>query len=128
MFGKPLKVVPVILGLGVAVATIGSGQAGSSAGPLRCEIETTQQGPMVSLAGLVHADAPLSGSYRFKVDSAGGGGGTNISQGGNFSAGPGAPATLGRVSLGGNSVYEATLEVTADGLTVACEERIGGSL
>jgi hypothetical protein len=128
MFGKSLKVMPVILGLGVAAATIGTGQAGSSAGPLRCEIEATQQGPMVSLAGLVYADAPLAGSYSFEVESAGGGGGSNISQGGNFSAGPGEPAMLGRVSLGGNSVYDATLEVTADGLTVECEERVGGSL
>jgi hypothetical protein len=128
MFGKSLKVAPVILGLGVAVATIGTGEAGSSAGPLRCEIEATEQGSMVSLAAVVHSDAPLGGSYRFKVESAGGGGGSNISQGGNFSAGPGAPAMLGRVSLGGNSIYDATLEVTADGLIVECDERIGGSL
>jgi hypothetical protein len=128
MFGKSLKVTPVILGIGVAAATIGTGQAGSSAGPLRCEIEATLEGPMVSLAALVYADAPLGGSYRFNVESAGGGGGSNISQGGNFSAGPDAPAILGRVNLGGNSIYDATLEVTADGLTVECEERIGGSL
>jgi hypothetical protein len=128
MFGTSWNVMPVILGLGVAAATIGTGQAGSSAGPLRCEIEATRQGPMVSIAGLVHADAPLAGSYRFKVASAGGGGGSNISQGGNFSAGPGVPAMLGRVSLGGNSIYDATLEVAADGLTVECEERVGGSL
>ncbi len=128
MFGKPSKIASVILGLGIAAAMIGTGQAGSSSGPLRCEIETVKQGAMVSLAGMVHADAPLGGSYRFKVASAGGGGGTNISQGGNFSAGPGAPATLGRVSLGGNSIYDATLEVTADGVTVACEERVGGAL
>ena len=126
MFGKPSKVLPVILGLGIAAAMIGTGQAGSSSGPLRCEIETVNQGSMVSLAGLVHADAPLGGSYRFRVASAGGG--TNISQGGNFSAGPGEPAILGRVSLGGNSIYDATLEVTADGMTVECEERIGGAL
>lgn len=128
MFGKPSKVLPVILGFGIAAAMIGTGQAGSSSGPLRCEIETTSQGSMVSLAGLVHADAPLGGSYRFRVASAGGGGGTNISQGGNFSASPGEPAILGRVSLGGNSIYDATLEVTADGMTVECEERIGGAL
>jgi hypothetical protein len=128
MFGKSMKIAPVILGLGVAVATIGTGQAGSSAGPLRCEIETVMQGPMVSLTGLVHADASLGGSYSFKVRSAGGGGGTNISQGGGFSAGPAAPAMLGQVSLSGNSIYDATLEVSANGHTVECEKRVGGSL
>lgn len=132
MFGKSphasRRLATVLLGLGAAVAAIGAGEAGSSSGPLRCEIDTMRNGGMVTLAATVHSELPLDGSYSFRVKSAAGGGGSNISQGGGFYAAPDAPATLGRVSLGGNAIYDATLEVKSGGLAVSCEERVGGAL
>lgn len=108
---------------GVAL-TANSGQAHSN--ETRCEIVTETSGGMITLQGVVHADTPLSGSYTFRVESAGGGGGSNIRQGGSFSAAPGQPAKLGRVMLGGGgAVYDATLGVDTNVGRFTCHERAG---
>ena len=84
---------------------------------------------MITLQGTVHANQPLSGTYSFRVASAGHSGGTNIRQGGGFTAGPDAPAMLGRVMLGNaGAIYDADLEITAHGATVKCSERVGGAI
>jgi CsgH protein len=124
------RAVPILLGLGAAGLTIGAGQAGSTSdGPLRCEIHASSAGGMVSLEGVVLADVEVSGSYRFRVASAGGAGGSNIQQGGDFTAGPGGAVTLGEVMLGGQgAVYDATLEINSGGASVKCAERVGGAI
>lgn len=120
---------PLLLGLGLAGATIGSGTAGpAAAGPLRCEIAATKANGMVTLEGVLRADQPVTGSYTFRVTGAGGGGSTNIAQGGGFMAGPEGPVSLGQVMLGGGSAYDASLEVSAGGATVTCSERVGGAI
>lgn len=102
----------------------GSGQAHSD--ETRCEIVTETSGGMVTLQGVVHAEAPLSGSYMFRVESASGGGGSNIRQGGSFTAAPGQPAKLGRVMLGSQgSVFDATLDVDSSAGRFTCSERAG---
>jgi len=107
-----------------AALTANSGQAHSN--ETRCEIVTETSGGMITLQGVVHADTPLSGSYTFRVESAGGGGGSNIRQGGSFSAAPGQPAKLGRVMLGGGgAVYDATLGVDTNAGRFTCHERAG---
>lgn len=107
-----------------AALTANSGQAHSN--ETRCEIVTETSGGMVTLQGVVHAEAPLSGSYTFRVESAGGGGGSNIRQGGSFSAAPGQPAKLGKVTLGGGgAVYDATLGVDTNAGRFTCHERAG---
>lgn len=109
-----------------AVATMAS--ADQSVGPVRCEIRVTPEGGMVSLEALAHADTKVSGTYSFHVESAGRTGGTNIEQGGAFSAAHGKPATLGTVTLDAKgAVYDARLEVTVDGKSVSCAERVGGA-
>jgi hypothetical protein len=124
-----LRAVPILLGLGVAGLAMGAGAASSSDGPLRCEIKTGSMNGAIMLQGVIHADVPVSGSYRFKVASAGGAGNTNMSQGGYFTAGPGEAAMLGRVMLGNaGAIYDATLEIESDGLSVECEERVGGAI
>ena len=118
----------LLLGAGAAATSVGAGQAGSSGGPVHCEIQATTSGGMVTLQGVVRADKAVSGSYTFRVESAGGSGNSDISQGGDFSARAGDPATLGQVMLGGNgSIYDARLEVTAGGRTYRCDERVGGA-
>jgi hypothetical protein len=121
---------------GAALAAIGfaagAGQAGSTggaatSGPVRCEIEATTAGGMTTLKGVVHADHAVSGTYSFLVTGSGGGGSSNIQQGGMFAASPDGPAALGEVMLGGGSAYDARLEITADGTTLECTKRVGGS-
>ena len=118
---------PLLLGLGLAGAAAGTGTADASAGPLRCEIVAATQDGMLTLQGVIRADEPVVGFYRFKVTGAGGGGSSNIAQGGEFMAGPEGAVSLGQVMLGGGS-YDASLEVTAGGKTVSCSERVGGPI
>lgn len=101
-------------GLGIAGAAIASSEEASG---LRCEIRETEAFGMKALEAVVHSDRTLAGTYSFKV----GGPGANIRQGGAFSALPGEPATLGRVTVRGGSGYEARLVVQAGGETVSCE-------
>jgi len=112
------------VGLGVIGAAIGTGQANSSAGPLSCEIKATPANGALMLESVVHTATPLDGTYRFRVASAGGSS-TNIQQGGGFSAGADRSTTLSRVTLAGSVAYNATLEVNAGGVAVACKERVG---
>ena len=118
-----LALVLIPVGALAAMAT-----ADQSIGPVRCEIRATPESGMVSLEALAHADRNVSGTYSFHVESAGRSGGTNIEQGGAFSAAPGKPATLGVVTLGAKgAVYDARLEMTVDGKSIGCAERVGGA-
>ena len=72
---------------------------------------------------LVHADRDVDGRYRLTVTSASRSGSTNISQGGSFSASEKQPATLGKVMLSLNDVYDVELEVKANGKNFGCSER-----
>lgn len=113
----------LVLGLtGAACAATGSP---APEAPTRCDIAVTAKGGMIALEGNVETDTPIVGSYRFAVKSAGGAGNTRISQGGGFTAAPGETVTLGRVMLGANGVYDASLELTTDAGTIACEETAG---
>lgn len=125
------RMAPLLLGLGAAGIAMGASQAGSTGTgePVVCEIQATPADGMIALEGIVHADETISGSYRFRVSSAGGSGSANISQGGSFTAGPGGAARLGTVMLGNTgAAYDARLEVTSDGVTVECAERVGGAV
>ncbi|MER8640753.1 hypothetical protein NKJ81_26815 [Mesorhizobium sp. M0018] len=102
--------------------------ADQSLGPVRCEIRATPEVDMVSLEALAYADKSVSGTYSFHVESAARTGGTNIEQDGAFSAAPGKPATLGAVTLDAKgAVYDARLELTVDGKSISCAERLGGA-
>jgi hypothetical protein len=118
-----LALVLIPAGLLATMAT-----ASQSVGPVRCEIRVTPEGGMVSLEALAYADRNVIGTYSFHVESAGRAGGTNIEQGGAFSAAPGRPATLGAVTLDAKgAIYDAKLEVTVDGKSISCADRIGGA-
>jgi hypothetical protein len=125
--GIHIAAATVLLGLGAAGFATADGQPEANAGssePIRCEIVASAASGMTALEGVLHTDTPISGSYSFRVVSSGGGGSSNISQGGEFFAGPNEPATLGTVMLGNSGgSYKATLEVIANGKTIACTER-----
>jgi hypothetical protein len=118
-----------LVGLGAAGFATADGSPRADPGePLRCEIQTSTAKGMVALEGVLHTDIAIAGSYRFRVISSGGGGSSNIQQGGEFEAGPDEPATLGTVMLGNSGgTYRAILEVMADGKLVACAEQTGGA-
>ena len=115
-------VAPVIAGLGAAAA------GPDSPGPAACEIRADREGGMVSLEGIVHAATGIEGAYRLRVSKSGGGGSSNIDQGGRFTAGPEQPATVSRVTLGGGGKYVAELEVTPDDGPGTCTHTISGVL
>lgn len=131
MFGKKSPIFVSAIGFGVVLAAIAAsaGSATSTAEPLSCSIEAASVGGAIALESTVRTDVALSGSYRFRVESAGYSGSTNFQQGGGFSAMPGSPVTLGRIMLGNaGAIYDATLEIAADGTTVTCTKRVGGKI
>lgn len=113
---------------GLFALFVGAGAATASMTPadepVRCEIQITQQGGMVSLQGVYRADVATTGSYGFQVAGSGGGGNSRINQGGGFSAEAGEEVTLGTVMLGANARFDASLTVKAGGETLECAERI----
>ena len=97
----------------------GTANAGSADGT-RCEIRVSKRGGMTTLEGFVIATAPIQGSYRISVTTSGGGG-SDIDQSGAFEAKPGAPVSLGVVSVGGSpGGYAAGLTVKWDGGSTRC--------
>jgi hypothetical protein len=122
-----VRLVPLALGLGVIGmigSSIGNVDAGQGGAGMRCEIAVKKRGGGVELAGVVHASAPVQGSYVLTVTKSGSGGSSDISQSGDFSAGPGKPGYLGNVMIGGDGgSYVAKLRVTGDGGSSQCVER-----
>jgi hypothetical protein len=114
---------PLLVATGLAGAAYAA--TGSQDAPLSCRIEVSEQGGMISLRGLVEADEAIDGIYRFAVESVGGSGNSRINQGGEFSAAAGETVALGRVMLGANGVYDASLELDTGSGSVECEERAG---
>lgn len=92
----------------------------------RCEIRAEPNGRGVQLEGLVFADVPLSGTYRFRISQRGPGGSSQINQGGEFEAAPGEAQSLGVVSVGsGPTSFTATLTVRWAGGSVDCATGTG---
>lgn len=122
-----MALVPLLAAGGAAIGAGSAGPATGNGSSIRCEIEARSSGGMLVLEGVVHAGRPITGSYEFRVSGGGSGGSSNISQGGDFTAGPDGTARLGQVSLGGGR-YDADLAVTANGVAVKCSKRVGGSV
>lgn len=110
----------ILAGAGVAAACSTSIAATSAAAtaPVTCEIAVDETGPGTTFRGLVEANESLSGSYSLSLA----GRGTNIRQGGAFSASAGETVTLGRSMLSGAaSAYDAELTITVDGRSYRCD-------
>ncbi|MEJ8574732.1 curli-like amyloid fiber formation chaperone CsgH [Microbaculum marinum] len=126
------RILPVVLGLGVigvGVGTVRTTPASAGSAPVSCEIQAARAGSMIALSGVVHSSASVEGSYRLSVVSSGGGGSSNINQGGGFTIGSDGSATLGQVTLGNSgAVYDARLQVTVSGKTYSCDQRIDGNI
>jgi hypothetical protein len=115
----------LLAGLSVTAAS----HAASSDKPLTCDITATPSDGMIAIAGIVSANTSLSGSYQIRVRSQGAGGSSNISQDGDFDAAPGAPATVGEVTLSNNGAnYSVTLAIDAGGTSLQCEKTLHGTI
>jgi hypothetical protein len=119
-----------VLGLGLATlaATSGIASAGTTAGAgtssTSCGVLTSTHNGMLVIQGSILSPVPLQGSYHFKVQSSGGGGNSNISQGGDFSAVANQQTTLGQVMINTGSKYQVDLDVTADGKRLDCDNAL----
>lgn len=137
---KRILAVAVTLLAAIGSASIAVGETASNAtqtgttratydGPFHCEIQTSSRNGMITLEGVIQSDIDVNGSYRFRVKNAGRSDGSNIQQGGQFSVRADGTTTLGRVMLGSRgAIYDASLEVTADGETISCDKRVGGNI
>lgn len=111
---------------GVAAGNVSAGTGAASEGS-RCEIVTRHAGAMIAIDAQASGPRGATGTYSFQIAGSGGGGSTNIRQGGEFSFGSSAPKTLGSVTLGANGgVYDATLTIDSGGVRTSCTRRIGG--
>ena len=117
---KPLALLAGSGVLGVGMIMAAPHQASAGVSGLSCEIFESHRGGVVVLEGVVYSNSAVDGSYQFNVTRAGGGGSSNINQGGEFSVGTGGKSSLGSVSLAGDGGYSATLHVTAGGRSASC--------
>jgi CsgH protein len=109
----------IIAGLGLAVATSATATptTSSDTAPLACDIAVEQNGRMVSFQGRVQTSEDLTGTYSLSLS----GGGTNIRQGGAFSADAGDIVTLGQANLSGTpDRYDVDLTLSVGGATYNC--------
>jgi hypothetical protein len=92
----------------------------ATAGDLACGVATKTQGGMLALEGTLISPTALSGEYRFSLKSSGGGGSSNISQGGQFSAAPNTEVSLGQVMVNAGANVSVDFTITAGGKTFDC--------
>lgn len=95
---------------------------------LDCKIGVNRTGAGLEVLAFVSAPRLIQGQYRLQVTMHSGHGRSTMNHGGTFTAGPGTPQVVGRFSLAGGGTYTAVLQVTADGRTIDCTERIGGAI
>ncbi|ODA66431.1 hypothetical protein A7A08_02553 [Methyloligella halotolerans] len=88
-----------------------------------CELRVDESMGSVNLEGFAYADHPANGSYELTVRQ---GSGSQIVQGGPFSAYPGGSEPLSSVALGTSGGYSATLTVHWAEGGAPCTKSIGG--
>ena len=117
------------LGFAAAVCAIPASEAGtatasaSAPAPVRCEVSITEARGVTTIEGRVSAAQAVSGSYRLAILARSAGGRSSISQSGDFSASPGAPAVLGQTTLSGSRAqFSADLELRVNGEALRCSD------
>ena len=98
--------------------------ASKSAKALSCEIRSTDIRGGVRLQAIVAGRGGASGEYEFLVAKSGGGGTSNVSQGGDFDISAGNETVVGEVTLGSGekAKVKASLTVTSANGKTACED------
>jgi hypothetical protein len=118
----PVLKLATLLGLGA----LGLAGASATQAPedFACGIAADRNGGMLQIEGALVSPIAVNGEYRFSLRSSGGGGSTNISQGGAFTAAAGQQTTLGRVTLNANAAYQVEFTVSAAGKTFDCSQAL----
>jgi hypothetical protein len=114
----------VLLGLGLAALAATSGMANVSTASDACGVVTSSQNGMLVIEGAVLSPVALDGYYQFRIQSSSGGGSSNISQGGNFTAAANQQTALGKVMINAGSNYNVDFTVTANGKTLDCDQEV----
>lgn len=122
-----MRLMRIPAAIALACLTVASCPATASE-RLACKIGVNRTSAGVEVLALVSAPRPVQGSYRMQVTTIAPYGSSTMNHGGTFTAGPGAPQVVGRFSLAGSGRYVAMLQVTADGQTVDCTERVDGAM
>jgi carbon monoxide dehydrogenase subunit G len=131
---RPVRFTPAVLSLAVGLGVIGTIAAGATSveaasDGVSCEVQIKTGSGSVSLEGIVRSDTSIDGTYQLVVTRSGGSGGSNIDQGGEFSAAAGEDTSLGTVMLSGiGGTYVAKLKVKWNGSSTVCREKVSGSL
>ena len=113
------------IGIGLVLATLAaSAGLANSSDATRCGIATSSERGMLALEGTILSPVALNGEYRFAIRSSGGGGSSNISQGGYFSANANEATPLGKVLINAGSSYTIDFEVTAGGKKIDCDQDV----
>ncbi|XSG81415.1 MAG: curli-like amyloid fiber formation chaperone CsgH [Methyloligella sp. ZOD6] len=89
-----------------------------------CELRIGERMGTVTLEGFAYADRPAGGSYELTVRQ---GSGSQIVQGGEFSAYPGESEPLSTVAIGSSDGFSATLTVHWASGGAPCTKSIGNS-
>lgn len=115
------------LGLIALLVLGGAGMAanayGTAADGLACGVSTSNANGMLSVEGVLQSSEALTGEYRFALKSQGAGGSSNINQGGQFSATPGMPVSLGKVSVNAGANIEVDFTITTGGKKYDCSQQ-----
>jgi hypothetical protein len=122
-FIEPISTI-ALFGLGLAALAATSGIANASAASDACGIVTSTQNGMLVIEGAVLSPVAIDGSYQFAIQSSGGGGNSNISQGGQFTAPANQQTTLGKVMINAGSNYNVDFTVTANGKKLECDQEV----
>ena len=120
---SPRRIGAIAIGLAVAAFAANAGLANSSASTTVCGIATGSERGMLALEGTILSPVALSGEYRLAIRSSGGGS-SNISQGGYFTAKANEATTLGKVLINAGSSYSIDFDVTAGGQKIDCDQDI----
>ena len=121
---SPRRIGAIAIGLAVAALAASAGLANSASGDTTCGIATSSERGMLALEGTILSPVALSGEYRLAIRSSGGGGSSNISQGGYFTANANEATTLGKVLINAGSSYSIDFDVSAGGQKIDCDQDI----
>lgn len=110
----------------VALAGIGAvATANADGGTFTCGVETTTQSGMTTYQGRVMSPTVLTGDYNFSLRSTGGGGSSNINQGGPFAAMANTEVSVGQVMVNAGSKVQVSFTVTTGGKSYDCSQSTG---
>jgi len=86
-----------------------------------CDVRVRRTANGMLIQAVAHADRAIDGDYELVITKSGGGGSSDVTQSGPFSAAPGETVTLGSTELGADGRYRALL-VLRDGSGELCRQ------